>query len=124
MEQTRVKVDIVQFDKKEHVKLFNLNSFLKYFPVSIMPKKYKTSHKKAKSKSKSKSKKKSHSKKYGKRKGYARLTKSRHTGYIESCRKRRSRKSCGSDPNCSWSSSRKRCYRGKQLVYAGPSLPM
>ena len=42
---------------------------------------------------------------------------------LDECRKRSSEANCGSDPNCSWNNAKSYCYKGKQNIYAGPSLP-
>lgn len=79
----------------------------------------KKSSKKRSYKKKSRSHKRSHKK--SRPHSYVRTSKRLTKKYQESCSGKK-KQYCLGDPNCSWSSSRRHCYRGKQAVYAGPSL--
>ncbi len=68
-------------------------------------------------------KRKSHKRK-SRRRSYLRKSKAKQAAYLEGCASRRRKASCKSDPNCSWSKSRRHCYRGKRNIFAGPALPV
>ena len=89
-----------------------------------MARSHKKSHRKSRSHKKSHRKSRSPKKSKSRRSRTYRLTKKQfHSLKLDECRSRRLKKNCISDPNCSWSRTKRHCYKGKRSVYYGPALP-